>query len=57
MAYDKENWLQRNPEQMNGLWCYMNAQGTPFYYALFHSFEEAIEARELYLRNIRKARA
>lgn len=57
MAYDKENWLQRNPEQMNGLWCYMNAQDTPFYYALFHSFEEAIEARELYLNNIRKARA
>lgn len=55
MTYDPTNWLHRDPEQMNGHWCFMNAQGTPFYYALFDSFQDAINARELYLHAIRKA--
>lgn len=55
MTYDPKNWQHRDPDKLEQGYGFMNAQGTPFYYALFHSFEDAIAARELYLHNIRKA--
>lgn len=52
MTYDP---LRFDPEKLEHGYGFMNAQGTPFYYALFHSFNDAIAARELYLHAIKKA--
>lgn len=46
------NWIKDDPKIIDGHWCFLNAQDTPFYYAMFASKNQALHARNIYLEKI-----
>ncbi len=47
------DWTLRDPDKIKDGYAFMNAQGTPFFWAVFKTREDAISARESYLLNVR----